>query len=69
MTKEKFMLLDSRLTFRLHGNDLIELHRIAQAEGISISNAVRMLIRTKKAPVTGSLPESTRSGIWPLFRR
>jgi hypothetical protein len=68
MTKEKFMPLDSRLTFRLHGNDLIELHRIAQAEGISISNAVRMLIRTK-APVTGSLPESTRSGIWPLFRR
>jgi hypothetical protein len=69
MTKEKFMALDSRLTFRLQGDDLFELHRIAQAEGISISNAVRMLIRTKKAPVTRSLPESTRSGIWPLFRR
>ena len=62
------MSLDSRLTFRLHGNDLIELHRIAQAEGISISNAVRMLIRTK-APATRSLQESTRSGIWPFIRR
>jgi Ribbon-helix-helix protein, copG family len=62
------MPLDSRLTFRLQGDDLFELHRIAQAEGVSISNAVRQLIRAK-APVTGSLPESRRSGIWPFIRR
>lgn len=61
------MALDSRLTFRLHCNDLVELHRIAQAEGVSISNAVRMLIRMK-VPVSGSLPESNRSGFWP-FRK
>lgn len=60
------MSLNSRLTFRLHGNDLTELRRIAQAEGISLSNAVRMLIRMK-APVTGS--QSKPSRIWPFARR
>jgi len=61
------MALDSRLTFRLQENDLIELHRIAQAEGVSISNADRKLIKAT-APVTESMLETRLSGIWP-FRR
>ena len=66
LTKERIaMALNSRLTFRLHGNDLADLHRIAQAEGVSVSNAVRMLIRMK-APVTGS--QSKPSRIWPFAR-